>query len=149
VARLFDGSDLAGKLGPGFLLVTVDPDGRPRPCLLSAGEVLVTGPRSVRLGVWAGTSTAGNLAAGSAVLFCFIVPGTACYLRGHARPLRVPPAARLAGFELQVESVESDTHAGLPVTGGISFEVSDPDPAGVLAGWAGQLDAIRHAAPAG
>jgi len=149
VARLFDGRDLAGKLGLGFLLVTVDPDGRPRPCQLSAGEVLVTGSRAVRLGVWAGTSTARNLAAGSAVLVCVIVPGTVCYLRGRARPLQVPEELRLAGFELAVESAETDSHPGLPVTSGIRFEVTDPDPGTVLAGWADQLAAIRTAGLAG
>jgi hypothetical protein len=149
VARLFDGTDLASKLGLGFLMVTVDKGGRPRPCMLSAGEVLVTGPETVRLGVWSGTSTARNLENGSDVLFCFVVPGTVCYLRGRARPLRCEPEARLDCFELAVESVETDSHAGLPVTSGITFTVTDPDPETVLATWTAQLNAIRDAEPAG
>jgi hypothetical protein len=145
LARLFDGTDLAAKLGLGFLMVTVDPDGRPRPCLLSCGEVLVTSPTTVRLAVWAGTGTARNLSHGSTVLFCFIAEGTVCYLRGWSRPLGVAPALGLECVELLVESVQTDSHDGLPVTGGVSFAVAEPDPDSLLASWAAQLAALRAA----
>src|SRR4029450_7350934 len=43
VLRAFDGHDLEAKVGPAHLLVTVDPDGTPRPRMLSAGELLAPG----------------------------------------------------------------------------------------------------------
>ena len=147
VARLFDGAGLAAKVGLGFLLVTVDSSGRPRPCLLSAGELLVTGPTTMRIGLWRGTSTARNLENGSDVLFCFITDGTVCYLRGRATPLRVGPQAGLECFEFRIELVETDEHAGLPVTGGVTFTVTDPDPETLLDIWAEQLAVIRDAEP--
>jgi hypothetical protein len=147
IVRLFDGTDLEAKVGLGFLLVTVDNGGRPRPCLLSAGELLATGPSTIRIGLWSGTSTARNLENGSEVLFCFITAGTVCYLRGRATPLRVDPQARLECFEFRVELVETDEHPGLPVTGGVTFTVADPDPVTLLAIWAEQLAAIRDAEP--
>ena len=49
VLRAFDGNDLEAKVGPAHLLVTVDPDGSPRPCMLSAGEVLAPDDRRLRV----------------------------------------------------------------------------------------------------
>lgn len=145
VAAAFDGADLTEKLGLGFVLITVDPDGLARPCMLSAGEILVTGPHTVRLGLWSGSSTSRNLAAGSPVLFCHVAPGSVYYLRGRSRALRADPAAGLDCFELRVTRVETDSHEGLPVTSGITFTVVDPDPPAVLAMWERQLDVIRSA----
>ncbi|MGH3763419.1 hypothetical protein [Actinophytocola sp.] len=145
VAATFDGADLAGKLGLGFVLVTVDPDGLVRPCMVSAGELLVLDSRTIRLGLWSGSSTSRNLAAGSPVLFCHVAAGAVYYLRGRARTLRADPAAGLDCFELRVERVETDSHEGLPVTSGITFTVVDPDPPAVLAMWERQLDVIRSA----
>ena len=145
VAATFDGTDLAGKLGLGFVMITVDSDGQARPCMLSAGELLVVDRRTVRMGLWAGSSTSRNLAAGSSVLFCHVAEGVVFYLRGMARPLISDPAAGLDCFELRVERVETDSHDGLPVTSGITFAVVDPDPPAVLAMWERQLAVIRAA----
>jgi len=145
VASTFDGTDLAGKLGLGFVMVTVDPDGQVRPCMLSAGELLVVDRRTVRMGLWAGSSTSRNLTAGSSVLFCHVAEGVVFYLRGTAHPLAADPAAGLDCFELRVDRVETDSHDGLPVTSGITFTVVDPDPPAVLAMWERQLAVIRAA----
>ncbi|MPZ82978.1 MAG: hypothetical protein GEV28_22330 [Actinophytocola sp.] len=145
VTATFDGTDLERKLGLGFVMVTVDPDGQARPCMVSAGEMLVLDRRTIRLGLWSGTSTSRNLAAGSAVLFCHVAEGVVYYLRGHARSLAADPEARLDCFELRVERVETDAHEGLPVTSGITFTVVDPDPPAVLAMWERQLAVIRAA----
>jgi hypothetical protein len=145
VVATFDGTELEAKLGLGFVLVTVDPDGLARPCMVSAGEMLVLDRRTIRLGLWAGSSTSRNLAAGSPVLFCHVAEGAVYYLRGTARPLRSDPEARLDCFELVVGQVETDSHDGMPVTSGITFTVVDPSPAEVLAMWERQLDVIRAA----
>ena len=52
-----DGRQLAGKVGPAYLLVTSDEDGTPRPCMLSAGEVLAVDARRVRFALWKGSRT--------------------------------------------------------------------------------------------
>lgn len=145
VAATFDGDALEDKLGLGFVLVTVDPDGQARPCMVSAGELLVLDRRTIRLGLWSGSSTSRNLAAGSPVLFCHVAEGVVYYLRGRARALASDPAARLDCFELRVDQVETDSHDGLPVTSGITFTVVDPDPPAVLAMWERQLAVIRAA----
>jgi hypothetical protein len=144
ITRAFDGQDLESKIGPAHLLVTTDEDGTPRPCMLSAGEVLATGDDRLRLILWSGSTTCRNLAGGGPVLFCYVVGRDLYYVKGVARTL--PPAAssKLERFEIQVRAVESDRHEGMPVTAGITFGIDDLDPAKVTAGWRRQLAALRE-----
>jgi len=140
-----DGTGLAGKVGPAYLLITSDEDGTPRPCMLSAGELLAVGGRRVRLALWRGSRTSGNLARGGHALLCHVAPRTVVYVRGPARPLEAGPDLDLDCFELEVDSVESDEHAGMPVTTGITFGVERGDLAGVVEGWERQLAGLRAA----
>lgn len=145
VVLAFDGHDLSRKIGPAYVLVTVDPSGAPRPCMLSAGEVLAVDDRRLRVALWPKTHTVQNLQAGGPTLFCYVAPGTVVYLRGRPRPLGQDEATKLERFEIEVESVESDTHAGMPVTQTITFSIGSADPAEVVRSWARQVDSLRDA----
>jgi hypothetical protein len=140
-----DGTGLAGKLGPAYLLVTSDEDGTPRPCMLSAGELLAVDRRRVRIALWAGSRTSANLARGGCALLCHVAPRTVVYVRGRVLALDAGPDFDLDCFELQVGSVESDEHAGMPVTTGITFAVEGHDLADVVATWERQLTALSAA----
>ena len=143
VVAALDGSDLERKIGPAHFLLTGDEDGAPRPCMLSAGEILALDGRTLRFALWPGTRTSANLERGAAAVFCYVAPGTVLYARGTTRPL--PDAdGPLRCFELHVESVESDAHAGMPVTSGIEFAVERGDSASVAETWERQLDPLRH-----
>jgi hypothetical protein len=143
VLAALDGRDLERKIGPAYLLLTADEDGLPRPCMLSAGEVLAVDARHVRLALWRGTSTAANLSRDGRAVFCYVVPGTVLYVRGTVRRLAQRDGASLECFELGVQSVESDAHAGMPVTSGIAFAVERGDPADVAEAWQRQLALLR------
>lgn len=140
-----DGTGLAGSVGQAYLLVTSDEDGTPRPCMLSAGELLAVDRRLVRLALWPGSRTSANLARGGRALLCHVAPGTVVYVRGAVRSLDAGPDPELDCFELEVDAVESDEHAGMPVLTGITFSVEDADPAGVVATWERQLALLRAA----
>jgi hypothetical protein len=142
--RAFDGRDLGSKIGPAHLLVTTDEDGTPRPCMLSAGEVLATGDDRLRVLLWTGSTTCRNLARGGPVLFCYVVGRDLYYVKGTARALPQAASSRLERFEIQVQVVESDRHEGMPVTNGITFGIDQLDPAKVIDGWERQLDALRE-----
>ncbi len=139
VLSAFDGRDLEGKIGPAYVLMTVDPDGAPRPCMLSAGEILAVDERHLRFALWPKTNTSRNLAAGSSTLLCFVAPGTVLYVRGRPRALGPSETTHLERFELRVDEVESDEHAGMPVTGTIGFSIGAADQATVVAAWRKQL----------
>lgn len=143
VVAALDGRDLERKIGPAYLLLTGDADGLPRPCMLSAGEVLAVDERTLRFALWPGTRTAANLERGAAAVFCYVVPGSVLYVRGPTRTLDEAEGS-LRCFELTVQSVESDAHAGMPVTSGISFAVERGDPAAVAEAWERQLAPLRE-----
>ncbi len=142
ILEAFDGRSLESKIGPAYLLVSVDPDGTPRPCMLSAGEIVAVDDRTLRLGLWPGTRTSSNLARGSPALLCFVAPGDVLYVKGSVRALDPVPDRKLARFELHVESVESDLHPGMPVTAGIAFAVESGTPQEVAASWRSQIDSL-------
>lgn len=144
LAQALDGRELAGKVGPAYLLVTSDADGTPRPCMLSAGEVLALDGRRLRFALWKGSRTCANLARGGRALFCHVAPRTVVYVRGAVQSLEAPET-NFDCFELQVDSVESDDHAGMPVTSGITFAVERGDPAAVVEAWERQLAGLRAA----
>ncbi len=143
VLRAFDGHDLEAKVGPAHLLVTVDPDGSPRPCMLSAGELLAVDDRQLRVLLWAGTGTSRNLAGGGPVLLCYVEDAEVVYVKGDPHPLPRQAGGGFERFEIQVRAVETDRHAGLPVTGGITFGVDGGDRAKLARGWERQLAALR------
>jgi hypothetical protein len=143
VLEAFDGRDLERKIGPAYLLVTADEDGTPRPCMLSAGEILALDDRRLRVALWAGTRTARNLSRGGSALLCFVAPGTVLYVRGTPRPLPAAGGSDLERFEIAVSSVESDLHPGMPVTHGIGFAVEGRDPSEVVRAWRAQIEGLR------
>jgi hypothetical protein len=144
VVAALDGEELERKIGPAYLLVTGDPDGTPRPCMLSAGEVLAVDAHTLRFALWPESRTSENLARGARALFCYVAPRIVLYVRGRTRALEGSPGAALRCFELAVDSVESDEHAGMPVTSGISFAVEVGNPADVVDAWRGQLALLRE-----
>lgn len=139
----FDGNDIENKIGLAYLLVTTDEDGTPRPCMLSAGEILAVDDRHLRVALWPGTNTSRNLAAGGRALFCYVAPGSVVYAKGTAKPLGPAAASKLERFELTVDVVESDIHQGMPVKNTVLFDVEDMDVSKVASEWRRQLDAIR------
>lgn len=140
-----DGTGLSAKVGAAYLLVTSDEDGTPRPCMLSAGELLAVDARRVRIALWRGSRTSANLARGGRALLCHVAPRSVIYVRGAARPLEPVAGEDLDCFELAVDSVESDEHAGMPVTSGITFAIEDAGPAAVVETWERRLAGLRAA----
>jgi hypothetical protein len=144
VITAFDGERIEEKIGLAYLLVTTDEDGTPRPCMLSAGEILVSDDKHLRVALWPGTTTSKNLARGSRALFCYVAPGSVVYAKGHPISLGSGPDSKLERFEVTIDTVESDTHQGMPVKETVLFEVEGMDTSKVAANWNRQLDALRQ-----
>jgi len=150
VVAALDGRDLDRKFGKTYLIMTTDQDGTPRPCMLSAGEMLATGPDAIRLALWPGSRTGANLARGGRVVACYVAPDTVLYIRGKSRALAPwdnpqidPKIPKIERFEIAVESVESDGHEGLPVVHGIEFTADDAARKPMIDSWLPVLDALR------
>jgi hypothetical protein len=145
VQRTFAGTDVANLIGVAYPLVTVDEPGTPRLSMLSAGELLATDDRTIRVAMWPNTRTGANLAAGREALLCVVEPGKVRYVRGTGVRLVAPADAGVECFELTVTSVESDSHDGMPVATPITFDTIQPNRAEVLAMWQRQLAALAEA----
>lgn len=142
IVEALDGDRLDQKIGPAHFLLTADEDGTPRPCMLSAGELLALDERRLRVALWPRTRTAANLARGGRAVLCYVVPGSVLYVRGTATRIDAD-GSPLECFELRVESVESDGHAGMPVTSGIEFGIERGEPARIVEAWRRQLAPLR------
>lgn len=90
-----------------------------------------------------GTKTAANMRRGSPVVLCFIAPNSVFYVKGRGRGLEHRTGTNVEAFEVSVESVESDVHPGLPVTGGIGFRCEGVSEDVLLRQWADRLDVLR------
>lgn len=147
VRGLFDGSDLGAQIGRAYLLMTTDPDGPARPCMLSAGEILAVDERRLRVGLWTGSHTSRNLTAGSPVLLCVIDEGGVIYLRG--RPQRLASGGRavprLDCYEIVIDRADSDEHGGMPVSQGIRFAITGMGNEELIEAWRSQLAIIASA----
>lgn len=143
--RAFDGHDLEREYGEAHLLLTSDPDGMPRPCMLSAGEMLAIDDRTIRVALWPGSHTSANLRRDGRALICFVAAAAVLYIRGRAATLSPAHDQEIERFEIKVESVEGDAHEGMPVKHGIGFGSSDEMRRAMLDSWSKVLKALREA----
>jgi hypothetical protein len=143
VVKAFDGHNIEAKIGLAYLLVTTDEDGTPRPCMLSAGEILVPDDRHLRVALWPGTNTAANLTRGGRVLFCYVARGVVVYAKGASHSIGPAPDSKLARFEVAIDTVESDVHQGMPVKETVLFEIEGMDTSKVVESWRRQLESLR------
>ena len=143
VLALLDGTDLEARAGVTLELVTVDADGWPRVALLSVGEVLATGERSLALALWPGSRTTANLERRARALLAFVHDGAAHRVRLEARrgaDLLLEGDAR-ARFDAAVLSTTRDEVPYARLRSGITHELVDP--AQALARWRATVAALR------
>ncbi len=142
---LLAGHDLARREGLTLLLVTTALDGWPHIAMLSAGEVLATGPSEVRLALWPSSSTTANLAHSGRSLLMIVAGNASYYVRLAARrggDLSLSHGPR-AFFVATVEDVLEDVVGYAEITSGIAFRLKEP--AAVIAAWTEAVAAMRSA----
>jgi hypothetical protein len=140
----FDGRRLNDKVGLGYVVVTVDADHVPRPAMLSAGEILVLDGAEVRIATWRGTHTGTNLREGRPAVICYAGPGSVVYVTGKPRLIGSSDDPEVDMFAVEVSSVQTDSHPGLPVKYTITFACEGMRPDELVAMWTRQLNALRQ-----
>src|SRR5579884_450685 len=108
---LFDGSDLAGRLGHTFLLLTTDAEGWPHLAMLSVGEVLAADPHTLQAALWTSSSATANLAREGRALLALVEGNAAYYLRVRAQrqpDIDLGPSGPRAHFRLDIDDVRED-----------------------------------------
>jgi hypothetical protein len=69
---------------------------------------------------------------------------TVLYIKGDPRTLESTESAPIERFEINIRSVESDVHEGLPVVQGIRFTCEPSTRERMLREWSRTLDALRE-----
>jgi hypothetical protein len=147
IQQLLDGTDLAGREGLTFLLLTSDESAWPQVAMLSVGEVVAVDPRTLRAGLWLHSGTTKNLSRAGQATLALVVDGNGYYVRMRARrgdDLDLGADGRLAFFVLQVEDVQEDSADYATLTSGITFRLKQPER--VVPRWQHTVDALRAAA---
>jgi hypothetical protein len=122
---LFDGTNLASKAHSAALLNTVDVAGRPHPAMLSVGEILAQGSDSLRIAVYATSTTTRNLRGNGGLSLALAADGLAYYVKATAH--EIPGSADLAGlavFDAPIDEVLEDGEAIAHVTSGFTIELT-------------------------
>jgi hypothetical protein len=143
VRRRLDGDELSSVVGFTVLLLTVDPEGWPRVAMLSAGEVLATSARTLRLALWPESATTANLTRSGRATLVLVEGGAGWYFLCSARRRAdlMLPGRCLASFELRVEKALEDVVPYAQLTTGVTFHLTEPER--TMATWAETLAALR------
>lgn len=143
LTELLNGEALEAKEGETFILMTVKEDGWPHVALLSVGEVFAPSPREIRLALWPGTITTGNLRRSGCATLAMVWQATAYCVELKATPLVGSPAGEgsLARFSAQVRRVLVDRVDYADLTTGIRFVLKDK--AHVMRSWQETLRTLR------
>jgi hypothetical protein len=138
-----DGRRLEERVGNTYLLLTASEAGWPHVAMLSVGEVLAVDESALRLGLWPGTRSTGNLERSGIGLLLAVLPPATYHVRLRVTTLGEVPVGdrRLAVFAAAVEDVLEDVVTYARVTEGIRFELADPPR--VLAHWTAAIAALR------
>jgi hypothetical protein len=147
VWRLLDGSDVAGREGLTFLLVTTDDSGWPHVAMLSVGELVAPDPSTLRAALWLHSTATKNLSRDGRGLLTIVANGNGYYVRLAARrgaDLDLGTEGRLAYFVLQIEDILEDSTDYATLTSGVTFRLHQPEQ--VVPRWQHTLDALRVAA---
>jgi hypothetical protein len=142
--QMLDGSDLAGREGLTFLLLTLDEDSWPHMAMLSVGELVAMNNHALRGALWLHSSTSKNLSHNGRAMLTIVADGNGYYVRLAARrgpDLDLGADGRLAYFEMEIEDVQVDSADYATLTSGVTFRLKQPEQ--VVPRWQHTVDALR------
>lgn len=127
--ELFSGQQLHEKQQLAMPLLTVNEDGYPHQAMVSVGEVIATDSEHLRLALWEGTTTTGNITRTEQALLTFVWQGVSYALRLSLMPLPALPHATYARarFVATIEHIREDTAKYATLTSGITIELHQAD----------------------
>ncbi|MDN4620207.1 pyridoxamine 5'-phosphate oxidase family protein [Paenibacillus sp. PsM32] len=125
LSELFNGQHLQSKQQLAMPLLTVNEDGYPHQAMVSVGEVIATDHKHLRLALWEGTTTTGNIIRTGQALLTLVWQGVSYALRLSLTPLPALPEATYARarFVATIEHIREDTAKYAALTSGITIEL--------------------------
>lgn len=141
---LLDGTRLHEKTQIAMTLHTVDEEGYPHQAMVSAGEVIAESRDVLRIALWLGTHTTGNLLRDGKALLGVVHGGVSYTVRLQTEALPQLSDARhpRARFAAHVLETKADTAKYATLTSGIAIELNDPR--AVVARWEETLEELKR-----
>lgn len=133
--ELLNGLDLEGKQHVAMMLLTVTEDHWPHSAMVSVGEVVALDRKKLRLALWPGTQTTGNMIRSGQATLVAIHDNAAHYVR--LKLSRLPELSHALHprerFSAEVFSARVDTAKYAEIKSGVTIRLKDP--ADVLSRW--------------
>jgi hypothetical protein len=144
LVALFNGDDLAAKVGMACVLVTQGADDYPHPAIVTAGELVAGDTATMRLALYQESSASRNLRERRVGTLCLAHQGAGYYIKTDAEPYSADSAAfdGLAVFTLKPRHVLKDAEEGAEVTSGFRFRDLRGEDV-VLSNWKPIVAALR------
>ncbi|SMF91619.1 hypothetical protein SAMN05661091_5514 [Paenibacillus uliginis N3/975] len=126
--ELLNGLNLEDKQHEAMMLLTVTEDQWPHTAMVSVGEVVALDTKRLRLALWPGTITAGNIVRSGQATLVAIHDGVAHYVRLRLSRLPELPLARhpRERFTAKVVAVREDTAKYADINSGVTITLKDP-----------------------
>lgn len=127
--ELLNGMNLEDKQHEAMMLLTVTEDLWPHTAMVSVGEVVAIDQKTLRLSLWLGTQTTGNIIRSGKATLVALHDGVAHYVRlelSRLPELSMPLHPR-ERFEAKVVSVREDTAKYAEINSGVKITLKDPD----------------------
>lgn len=120
--------DVSRQSGKAIVVVTVDPDGRPHPALLSFREVGARNRSTLRVVTHSNSRTTDNMRLNGIITLVFVDERMVYYVKGDAKEIpfvRAGTSQHYATMDMKVHQVLQDfvgaDEAGSYITSGITF----------------------------
>lgn len=142
--EFLNGRDLEMKQFEAMMLLTVTEDGWPHSAMVSAGEVVALSRSRLRLALWPGTVTSGNMIRSGRAVLVAVHQGAVHYVRLSLRRLPQLTSARhpRERFEAEIMSVREDIAKYADITSGVTILLKQQ--AEVLKRWGETLTELRE-----
>jgi len=140
--ELFDGRDLADKVGRAFLLATGDREGLPHLAMLSVGEIYAPDASHLHLALHATSGSCHALVSSRRGLLVVVGAQQSLQVRMETELIDASASERIDLFRMRVVSVRDEHAPYAAITSGITFTLKD-DPAPTIDRWRQQVDLLR------
>ncbi|MCQ4086494.1 pyridoxamine 5'-phosphate oxidase family protein [Saccharibacillus sp. JS10] len=142
--QLFDGTHLQDKAHLAMTLHTVDEDGYPHQAMVSAGEVYAESSEQLRIALWLGTTTTGNMLRTGKALIGVVYEGVSYTISLQAQTLPELEQSKhpRARFVAKIREVRADVAKYATLTSGITIELHDLQ--AVVQRWQETLEELKR-----
>ncbi|MCM3783056.1 pyridoxamine 5'-phosphate oxidase family protein [Neobacillus mesonae] len=141
--KLFSGESLQDKQNEAMILQSVTSEGWPHTAMISVGEIVAMDEYTLRLALWTGTMTSGNLIRSGKAELVVVYEGQVYYLKLLVEELPPLVSAKHARdrFSAHIHSLKIDHAKYAHIKSGIQVQLIDSQ--SVIARWDETVEELK------